>query len=82
LIGKPDLLIWDAPLADIDLNWSAQIIGVLKQMKARKRTMILFTNRAILIDQIADIHLNLVDGKLIASDAIYPGKEPSNGIGY
>jgi hypothetical protein len=30
----------------------------------------------------ADIHLNLVDGKLIASDAIYPTKEQPNDIGY
>lgn len=82
LICKPDLLIWDAPLSDIDLNWSAQIIGVLKQMKARKKTMILFTNREILIDQMADIHLNLVDGKLIANDVIYPAKEQPNDIGY
>ena len=82
LIGRPDLLIWDAPLSDIDLNWSAQIIGVLKQMKAREKTMILFTNREILIDEMADIHLNLVDGKLIANDAIYPAKEQPNDIGY
>jgi ABC-type lipoprotein export system ATPase subunit len=82
LIGRPDLLIWDAPLADIDLNWSAQIISVLKQMKARRKTMILFTNKEILIDKMADVHLHLVDGELIASDAIGPGKETFNGIGY
>lgn len=72
LICNPDLLIWDAPLANIDLKWSRKIINLLKQMKARQKTMIIFTNKKILIDELADIHLHLVDGEL---------KKTSNAIG-
>ena len=82
LICGPDLLIWDAPLSDIDLKWGARVISILKQMKAEKKTIILFTNKEILIDEMADVHLHLVDGELITNDAINPGKEKSNGIGY
>jgi len=73
LIGNPDLIIWDAPLSDIDLKWSVQIIDLLKQMKTEKKTMILFTNREILIDELADIRLYLVEGELKTSDEINSG---------
>ena len=82
LIVEPDLLIWDAPLSDIDLNWSGQIINVLKQMKTREKTIILFTNRKLLIDEMADVHLHLVDGELVASDTTGPDKGKPRGPGY
>lgn len=72
LICGPDLLIWDAPLADIDLKWSALIIEILKQMKTENKTMLLFTNKKVLVDQLADLHLYLVNGELKASDKIIP----------
>ncbi len=72
LICNPDLLIWDAPLSNIDLRWGRQIIRLLKHMKARQKTMIMFTNKKILIDELADIHLNLVDGELKTSNRISP----------
>ena len=70
LICDPDLLICDAPLSDIDLKLSSQVIGIFKQMKAEEKTMILFTNKEILIDQLADIRLHLVDGELKTGDEI------------
>jgi phospholipid/cholesterol/gamma-HCH transport system ATP-binding protein len=68
LICEPDILIWDAPLADIDLQWGAQIIEVLKKMKSNGKTMIFFTNKKVLIRELADINLQLVDGELKAID--------------
>lgn len=65
LICDPSLLIWDAPLSNIDLPWSAQIITQLKFMKVRQKTLMLFTNREKLIDELADLHLQLVDGQLV-----------------
>ena len=70
LICEPDLLIWDAPLAEIDLNWSAQIVESLKKMKLAGKTMIFFTNKKILIRELADINLQLVDGELKTIDEI------------
>jgi ABC-type lipoprotein export system ATPase subunit len=64
IVCDPTLLIWDAPLSNIDLQWSAQIITHLKFMKVRQKTMILFTNTDRLIDELADIHFHLVDGEL------------------
>ncbi|MFT5665223.1 MAG: ABC-type multidrug transport system ATPase subunit [Gammaproteobacteria bacterium] len=64
LICDPELLIWDAPLSNIDLTWSTQIIEKLKSMKAEHKTMILFTNRESLIAELADRHLQLVSGEL------------------
>jgi ABC-type lipoprotein export system ATPase subunit len=72
LICRPDLLIWDAPLADIDANWSNRIIDILKQFKKDNKTIILFTNRKRIITELADIHLHLVNGTLETSEQIMP----------
>ena len=79
LIVEPDLLIWDAPLSDIDMNWSGQIITVLKKMKAGGKTLILFTNRKFLIEEMADVHLHLVEGELVNAEATGPGKPDGHG---
>ena len=79
LIVEPDLLIWDAPLSDIDMNWSDQIIALLKKMKAEGKTIILFTNRKFLIEEMADVHLHLVAGKLVAADSTAPDKNKPEG---
>jgi ABC-type multidrug transport system ATPase subunit len=72
LVAGPELLIWDAPLAGIDLQWSKQIISVLKRMKAEKKTVILFSNKKQLVKEIADFHFYLVDGELKGSDEFCP----------
>ena len=69
LVYKPKFIIWDAPLADIDLQWSEKIIGMLNTMKGEKVTMILFTNKKKIINDLADIHLHMVDGELLSSNA-------------
>ena len=79
LIVEPDLLIWDAPLSDIDMNWSGQIMTVLKKMKAGGKTLILFTNRKFLIEEMADVHLHLVEGELVNAEATGPGKPDGHG---
>ena len=68
LIAGPDLLIWDAPLAGIDLRWSRQIIGILKRMRAEGKSIILFSNKKQLVDEVADFHLFLVGGRLKGGD--------------
>jgi ABC-type lipoprotein export system ATPase subunit len=70
LICNPHLLIWDAPLADIDATWSRKIIGILKQLKKENKTIILFTNRKTIIEELADIHLHLSQGTLVNNDQI------------
>jgi len=72
LICGPDLLIWDAPLADIDVIWSNRIIQLLKQFKNDNKTIILFTNRKRIITELADSHLHLVNGVLETSERIVP----------
>ena len=70
LICRPDLLIWDAPLNDIDAIWGNRIIQILKQFKNDNKTIILFTNRKRIITELADIHLNLVNGTLETNEQI------------
>lgn len=70
LICRPDLLIWDAPLTDIDATWSNRIIEILKQFKNDSKTIILFTNRKRIITELADIHLHLVNGTLETNEQI------------
>ena len=70
LICRPDLLIWDAPLADIDATWGNRIIDILKQFKNDDKTIILFTNRKRIIMELADSHLNLVNGTLESNEKI------------
>ena len=82
LILEPELLIWDAPSSDVDMNLGGQILSVLKQMKARKKSIILFTNRTSLINELADIHLHLIDGKLVSGDAIDSVNIKSDGVGF
>ena len=67
LICGPDLLIWDAPLADIDSIWSNRIIEILKQFKQDGKTIILFSNRKRIIEELADQNLHLVGGRLRTS---------------
>ena len=70
LICRPDLLIWDAPLTDIDATWGHRIIDMLKQFKNDDKTIILFTNRKSIITELADSHLHLVNGTLETSEQI------------
>ena len=67
LICGPDLLIWDAPLADRDSIWSNRIIEILKQFKQDGKTIILFSNRKMIIEELADQNLHLVGGRLRTS---------------
>jgi ABC-type lipoprotein export system ATPase subunit len=82
LIVEPDLLIWDAPSSDIDMNLGGQILNILKQMKIQGKTIILFTNRKVLIDEMADVHLHLVDGKLVSGDATRSVNDKPEGLSF
>ncbi len=59
LVIPPKCLIWDAPMAEIDLHWSEHVCNRLKWLKACGTTLILFSNRQRLIEQFADLHLDL-----------------------
>ena len=59
LMIEPQCLIWDAPLCEIDLTWSDYICKRLAYLKQAGTTLILFTNRERLIEQLADLQLTL-----------------------
>ena len=67
LITDPQLLLWDTALSGIDLKWQSKIITTLKNMKQEKKTLILFTNKQRLIDDIADVHLHLENTRISTS---------------
>ena len=68
LMLEPQCLIWDAPLNEIDLKWGEYVFRRLKHMKRAGMTMVLFTNKKILIEQFADLHLALCPSPHSRSD--------------
>jgi ABC-type multidrug transport system ATPase subunit len=59
LLIEPQCLVWNAPLNDIDIDWCKHITKRLEQLKQAGTTLVLFTNRQPLIDEFADIHVDL-----------------------
>lgn len=62
LIIEPKCLVWDAPMAEIDLHWSNHVYSRLLHLKQAGTTIILFSNRQRLIEKLADIQLDLTKG--------------------
>lgn len=62
LLIEPKCLVWDAPMSEIDLQWSDHINNRLKHLKNNGTTFILFTNREQVIDRLADQRLDLTEG--------------------
>lgn len=62
LLIEPKCLLWDAPMAEIDLQWSDHIYARLNHLKHTGTTFILFTNRQKLIERLADVQLDLTRG--------------------
>lgn len=63
LIIEPRCLIWDAPMSEIDMKWAQHIHNRLRHLKQQGTTLILFSNRQSLIEQLADQTLDLSELK-------------------
>ncbi|NQZ09680.1 MAG: ATP-binding cassette domain-containing protein [Algicola sp.] len=62
LLVEPKLLVWDAPMSEIDLKWNDHLNNRLKHLKNAGTTFILFTNRQRIIERLADVRLDLSEG--------------------
>ena len=59
LLLEPKCLVWDAPMAEIDLHWIGHVTNRIRHLKEQGSSLILFTNRVGLIEKMADFQLNL-----------------------
>lgn len=64
VINQPKLFIWDAPLVDTDTQWSSIVTNVLAELKSAGTSVIIFTNRADIIEQFADRHFEIHQGQI------------------
>ena len=64
VINQPKLFVWDAPLVDTDTQWSSKVTAVLSELKANGSSVIIFTNRADIIEQLADRHFEIYQGQI------------------
>ncbi|KZN36438.1 hypothetical protein N480_17215 [Pseudoalteromonas luteoviolacea S2607] len=59
LLLKPKAVVWDAPMAEIDDQWSQYVLDLLLCLKQQGTTLILCSNRKEVIDKLADTQLEL-----------------------
>ncbi|MBQ4812823.1 hypothetical protein A7985_02485 [Pseudoalteromonas luteoviolacea] len=59
LLLKPKAVVWDAPMTEIDDQWSQYVLDLLLCLKQQGTTLILCSNRKEVIDKLADKQLEL-----------------------
>ncbi|MCF2858108.1 ATP-binding cassette domain-containing protein [Pseudoalteromonas sp. SMS1] len=59
LLLKPKAVVWDAPMTEIDDQWSHYVLDLLLCLKEKGTTLILCSNRKEVIDKLADTQLEL-----------------------
>ncbi|TQF71037.1 ATP-binding cassette domain-containing protein [Pseudoalteromonas luteoviolacea] len=59
LLLKPKAVVWDAPMAEIDDQWSQYVLDLLLCLKQQGTTLILCSNRKEVIEKLADTQLEL-----------------------
>jgi len=64
LVIEPKCLIWDAPLIDVDQIWNNLVKTKLRQAKDAGATIIIFSNRKDIIDELADRQFVLSEARL------------------
>ena len=64
LVTEPKCLIWDAPLIDVDQIWNNLVKTKLRQAKKAGATIIIFSNRRDIIDELADRQFVLSESRL------------------
>ncbi|QSG09653.1 ABC transporter ATP-binding protein [Halapricum desulfuricans] len=70
LVGEPDVVLLDEPVADIDREYRTRIRGLLGEYVSDERVVILATHRLAEFEPLIDILTILKGGKVIASDSI------------
>jgi len=65
IITEPEHLLMDNPLQSVDHEMEMVIIDTLKQMRAAQKTLILVTNEADFVSQMADYLIILKNGEVV-----------------
>ena len=69
MVVEPKCLIWDAPMSETDVQWGDYVYRRLRLLKQQGSTLILFSNRQKIIDELADVTLNLTERQRRLNDA-------------
>lgn len=70
LVHDPDFVIFDEPTNGLDVLTAKSVTDFLLELKARGKTVLLSTHIFSLVEKICDRAGIVVDGKLIAEDAV------------
>lgn len=52
LILQPEVLLWDTPLATLDLEWGALILDILDSLRTDGVSLVLCSNRSVLVERL------------------------------
>lgn len=66
LVAQPDLLLLDEPFSNIDAASARQILRVLQELRAQKKTILLTTHQPELARPIADVFCTMRQGQIVA----------------
>ena len=66
LIGEPALLVLDEPTNGLDKDGIATLIELLRDRRTAGAAVLIATHDRAFADQLADVHMHLRDGQLIA----------------
>lgn len=67
LLGRPDVVLFDEPLADIDAEYQDRILSLLAEYASDARTLVLATHRLTTIEPLLDVVSIIEDGSLVTS---------------
>lgn len=67
---NPEALVMDEPLAGLDLNAQERILELLKSLRAAKKTIVFATHNEKLVEEIADLRVQMDAGKIVALDVV------------
>jgi ABC-2 type transport system ATP-binding protein len=82
LIHDPSILIYDEPTSGLDPMTSRYIIGYLKELKNRNKTIILSAHNLFQVEAICDVVMILKRGKMVAMGSMNELREMFGSISY
>jgi ABC-2 type transport system ATP-binding protein len=82
LIHNPSILIYDEPTSGLDPMTSRYIIGYMKELKTRKKTIILSAHNLYQVEAICDQVMILRRGKMVAMGSMKELREMFGSISY
>ena len=75
LVNEPLIILADEPTGNLDTKSEEEIMGILKQLNQKGKTVIMVTHEKEIAQQ-ANRIISMRDGRIIADERINPGLQP------